>query len=82
GLGLVCSQYAGVSSHLHDGHDAFVMDPTDHHTLADRIITLLTDKTLREQFRTNSQAILNDFAPETVAAQFEHAVEIAMRELD
>jgi glycosyltransferase involved in cell wall biosynthesis len=78
-LGLVCSLYAGVASHLTDEQDAFIIDPEHHAGLAARLVTLLADAPLRNKFVKNSQAVLAQFSPPHVAAQFEKAVEFALQ---
>lgn len=75
GLSVICSQYAGFSSHLTDGENAFIIDPFDHAALADRIIMLLTHPDLRDHLRAASESVLAMFTPEYSAAQFMKAIE-------
>jgi glycosyltransferase involved in cell wall biosynthesis len=79
GLSVICSKYAGFSSHLTDEHNAFVVDPEDHEWMAQRMIQLLRDDNLRFQFQQNSLPLLEQFTPEYNARQFEKAVEIAFK---
>lgn len=77
GLSIICSKYAGFARHLNDGQQAFVVDPENHQLLAERIIQLLCDETLRIQFQQSSQLLLEQFTPAYSAGQFESAVRYA-----
>ena len=77
-LALVCSEFAGVASHLTDEENAFIINPEDHTQLAERVIRLLKDEALRNRFVENSQAVLGQFSPPHVAEQFEKAVEFVL----
>ena len=74
GLSVICSQYAGFSTFLTDGQNGFIIDPENHDQLAERMLRLLQDETLRVCFRQNGQALLEFFSPDYVAQQFEAAV--------
>ncbi len=74
GLSVICSQYAGFSTFLTDGHNGFIIDPQNHDQLAERMLRLLRDATLRACFGQNAQPLLELFSPDYVARQFEAAV--------
>jgi glycosyltransferase involved in cell wall biosynthesis len=77
GVPVVCSKFAGVSSHLADGQDSFVVDPLEPGTLADRISILLTQRETHHAFAERGRKLADIFRPEQVALQFRQALRAA-----
>jgi glycosyltransferase involved in cell wall biosynthesis len=75
GLTVICSKYAGFSSHMTHGTNGYVVDPTDHDELANHMILLLESPELRKTMNKNAQDILYQFEPSYVAQQFVKAIE-------
>lgn len=75
GLTLICSKYAGFSSHMTHGTNGYIIDPTDHDTLSEYMICLLASSDLRATMNANAQKILYQFDPKYVAEQFIIAIE-------
>lgn len=78
GIPVVCSRYAGVSSHLSDGTNAFIVDPDDIGQLADRILRLLSDPGLRKQFAGEGQRVARSFEAEAASLPFLDAARAAL----
>lgn len=78
GLTLICSKYAGFSSHMTHGTDGYIVDPTDHEALSETIICLLKSPDLRHSLNHNAQKILYQFEPAYVAEQFDKAISKVM----
>jgi len=70
GVPVICSSFAGVSTYLKDGEDAYVVDPNDTELLAGRIGRLLDDRALRAQFITRGREIAKTFEAKAVAEVF------------
>jgi glycosyltransferase involved in cell wall biosynthesis len=81
GVAVVCSKYAGASSHLVDGASAFVVDPEDIEQLADRIIRLLSDAGLRARFAAEGHRVAKTFEASAVAEPFRAAARAALDRL-
>jgi glycosyltransferase involved in cell wall biosynthesis len=77
GVPVVCSKFAGVSSHLVDGQDAFIVNPLETDQLADRITRLLSDPDLRRHFVENGRKVAEQFDARNVAARFVEAIQAA-----
>lgn len=77
GVPVVCSKFAGVSSHLEDGVSGFVVDPHQAGILANRILKLLHDPALRRQFVENGRRVADQFDSRNVAERFAEAVRTA-----
>jgi glycosyltransferase involved in cell wall biosynthesis len=73
GVPVVCSKFAGISSHLTDGEDAFVVDPNDHERVAECVIQLLRSPELRESFRNRGQILSESFDGARSASVFADA---------
>jgi glycosyltransferase involved in cell wall biosynthesis len=70
GVPVICSPFAGVSTYLRDGEDAFVADPNDTELLAARIDRLLEDRGLRARFSARGREISKTFEADSVAEIF------------
>ena len=79
GLTLICSKYAGFSSHMTHETNGYIVDPTNHDELADYMIRLLESPDLRTSMNRNAQDILYQFDPTYVAQQFVKAIEKPQR---
>jgi glycosyltransferase involved in cell wall biosynthesis len=77
-LPLIVSPYAGISSHLEHGRNAFIVEPTQHEVLAEAMRGLLTDKALAKRFVEESQVFLESLSPEHNASVFETALAFAL----
>jgi len=75
---LVCSQYAGASSHLTDGVDSFIVDPYDHRMMAKQTIKLIENADLRQEFNKNGQKVVMDCHPEVAAEHFANGIRRAL----
>lgn len=75
GLTLVCSPFAGFSSHMTHGKNGLIVDPTDHDQLANAMIDLLSNPDKRQQLNNNAQQLLPQFTPKAVAQNFVDAIE-------
>jgi glycosyltransferase involved in cell wall biosynthesis len=70
GTPVICSPLAGVSAYLKDGRDAFIVDPNDTALLAERIVRLLDEHALRDQFAARGREIAERFEARSVAEVF------------
>jgi glycosyltransferase involved in cell wall biosynthesis len=70
GVPVICSSFAGVSTYLKDGEDAYIVDPNDTELLAGRMARLLDDRALRAQFITRGREIAKTFEAKSVAEVF------------
>jgi len=75
GLPLICSPYAGFSSHMTHGENGLVIDPTDQAALVNTMVRLLSEPETRERMNQEAQKLLPDFMPENVAKQFITAID-------
>jgi glycosyltransferase involved in cell wall biosynthesis len=81
GVPVVCSKYAGASSHLVDGTNAFIVDPEDTAQLADRILRLQSDAGLRARFAAEGRRVARSFEASAVAEPFMAAARAALDRL-
>jgi glycosyltransferase involved in cell wall biosynthesis len=81
GVPVVCSKYAGASSHLVDGVSAFLVDPEDIHQVADRILRLQSDAGLRSRFASEGRRLAGSFEASAVAEPFLDASRAALDRL-
>jgi glycosyltransferase involved in cell wall biosynthesis len=79
GLTLICSKYAGFSSHMTHGEHGYIVDPTNHEELTDYILRLLQSPDLRDTMNHNAQSILYQFKPPYVAQQFVQAIDNTLK---
>jgi glycosyltransferase involved in cell wall biosynthesis len=77
-LALVCSKYAGFSSHMTHGENGFIVDPQNTVKLCDMILQL-RDEALRARFNKNAQDMIQTFSPDNVARQFEDVIHFVSR---
>ena len=75
GLTLICSQFAGYSSHMTHEEDGLIIDPTNHNQLANAMIELLSNSTMRDVMNQEAQKRLQQFVPENVSKNFVTAIE-------
>lgn len=78
-LTLICSKYAGFSSHVTHGIHGYIVDPTHHEELTDYVVRLLQSPDLRDTMNRNAQSILYQFKPPYVAQQFIKAIEDVLK---
>jgi glycosyltransferase involved in cell wall biosynthesis len=78
---VVCSRFAGVSSHLVDGTNAFLVDPNDVDQLAHRIHLLLSDEGLRQRMVLEGLRVARTFEASAVARPFVAAALAALGRL-
>lgn len=70
GVPVVATRVGGIPDAIEDGHTGFLIVPGDIDALADRLIRLLCDPSLREHFSGNAHAhALARFSTEHVLAQ-------------
>ena len=66
GLPVITTPVGAIPEFVEDGKNGFLIEPGDYGALADRIIKLLQDSTLRhEMAAANTTLIQNDYLPET-----------------
>jgi glycosyltransferase involved in cell wall biosynthesis len=70
GTPVICSQFAGVTSYLEDGRNAFIINPKDTELLAERILRVLDDRPLRDRFIEQGRNIAMRFEAQSVAEVF------------
>ncbi len=80
GLTLICSPYAGFSSHVTHEQDGLIIDPKNHSQLVDSILKLLLSPELRADLNRNAQKLLPQFDPVNVAQNFADAIEVVLNE--
>jgi len=79
GIPLVASTLGGPREFIEDGVDGFLVDPDDADTMAERMVTLLTDAGLRAQMGQRARTkILENYGPdhyaEAVMAAYDRCV--------
>lgn len=78
GLTLICSLYAGFSSHMTHEQDGLIIDPKNHSQLVDSMLRLLLSPELRAKLNRNAQKLLSQFDPANVAQNFTDAIEVVL----
>ncbi|HDQ00189.1 MAG TPA: glycosyltransferase family 1 protein [bacterium] len=72
GKPVVATNIKGNNELILDGENGFLIKPGDHEMLADRIITLLSDRQLAERFgKRNQDRVVNEFNIENVVKKTE-----------
>lgn len=49
GTPVVASNVGGIPAQIRDGENGFLVDPKDHHAMAERVMDLLSSRSLREE---------------------------------
>ncbi|MFZ3274422.1 MAG: glycosyltransferase family 4 protein, partial [Lutibacter sp.] len=67
---IVASNIGWATEMIEDGVEGFLVNPKDHTTYANKIVTLLEDPELQKQFGTSAkQKVAQKFSMEVVAKQ-------------
>ena len=76
GLPVICTENAGeIRRRISDGEDGYIVPPTDSETLADRMLRLAQDPSLRMQFVTSASPRVSSMTHEDFARDTESLVE-------
>jgi glycosyltransferase involved in cell wall biosynthesis len=71
GLPVITTPVGAIPEFVEDGKNGFLIEPGDYGALADRIIELLRDSTLRHEMAlANTTLIQKDYLPETASYRF------------
>lgn len=77
GLPVVAARAGGMPSVVVDGTTGFLIDPADKEAYAKRIIELLSDKTLRNNFGEAARKAVQGYYPKQIVHKFLHVYEKA-----
>lgn len=80
-LPIVCSKYAdGAYDLIRDGENGFIVDPYNIDEFANRIESVLSDKTLCNMMKNKSKEIVDTFRFENISKGYIAAIEDSMKE--
>ena len=80
-LPIVCSKYAdGAYDLIRDGENGFIVDPYNIDEFANRIESVLNDKTLCNMMKNKSKEIVEKFRFKNIAKGYIAAIEDSMKE--
>ena len=80
-LPIVCSKYAdGAYDLIRDGENGFIVDPYNIDEFANRIESVLNDKTLCNMMKNKSKEIVEKFRFENISKGYIAAIEDSMKE--
>jgi glycosyltransferase involved in cell wall biosynthesis len=72
GLPVVTTPVGAIPEIVEDGKNGFLIEPGDYRALADRIVQLLRDSTLRCEMASANTALIRDYyLPETASCRFD-----------
>jgi glycosyltransferase involved in cell wall biosynthesis len=72
GLPVITTPVGAIPEIVEDGKNGFLIEPGDYKALADRIIRLLSDSTLRHEMAlANTTLVQNDYLPESAFNRFD-----------
>lgn len=82
GTPVVASKVDGLLDVVQEGKTGFLVPPEDPASFADKITTLLLDKSLREQFSVNAREhFLNNFSMKNISQHADHLEQLVRSKL-
>lgn len=82
GVPSIITSFFGGNYIIHDGVNGYVVAMDDIQALAERIVTLLTDKPLRIRMGQQAQELCKRFSNRAVFKQWKHAVDMLLAGCD